>query len=65
MSSSPAYLDLGGVVARPASYGTCIQRPCPNCGVAEFKLCINSLTGKPRKAPCWQRLNPNKNGDAN
>lgn len=57
MTESQTYLDLTGSPGRrwPSAYADSITRSCPNCRVAAMELCINPLTGRPRKAPCLDR----------
>jgi hypothetical protein len=55
---SAAYLDtVGNMTPGPAAYGHAIQRPCPRCGAAEYKLCVNPKTGSVAKVPCVARIN--------
>lgn len=57
-TTSEAYLDIITGVERawPVSYDACIMRDCPNCGVAAMESCNNPITGRVRKAPCFQRM---------
>lgn len=56
-TTSEAYLDIGGVERTwPRSYDGCIKLECDNCHAPILELCINPITGRPRKTPCVARL---------
>lgn len=59
--ASEAYQDIGGGTAErrwPPAYneGLAITKHCTDCGAYPMDLCVNPITGLPKRCPCRIRI---------